>query len=214
MEIVRHYEACLERYGDSYLGVDWPKARDVPTRYRVMLDMIELEPAPEAPRTLLDFGCGTSDLYAYIRESGLSNIEYSGLDISEKFIALCRNKFPENSYYCVDVLDGNVRLPRFDYVVMNGVFTEKRGLTFEEMFSYLKAVLRRTFPLVRIGLAFNVMSQHVDWQRDELFHLPFDLIADFLTQELSRNIVFRSDYGLYEYTTYVFTQSTLHRRHL
>jgi hypothetical protein len=37
-----------------------------------------------------------------------------------------------------------------------------------------------------------------------LFHLPFDTLASFLTSELTRNFVFRNDYGLYEYTAYVY----------
>jgi hypothetical protein len=48
------------------------------------------------------------------------------------------------------------------------------------------------------------MSKHVDWEREDLFHLPFDTLAAFLKQELSGNFVIRNDYGLYEYTTYVY----------
>jgi hypothetical protein len=44
----------------------------------------------------------------------------------------------------------------------------------------------------------------VDWERDVLFHLPFDAAAAFVSSALSRRFVFRSDYGLYEYTTYVY----------
>ena len=36
------------------------------------------------------------------------------------------------------------------------------------------------------------------------FHLPFDELAPFLTRELSRNFVLRNDYGLFEYTAYVY----------
>ncbi|MEY2431400.1 MAG: hypothetical protein QOC92_1125, partial [Acidimicrobiaceae bacterium] len=87
---------------------------------------------------------------------------------------------------------------------MSGVFTEKRELAWEEMLDYFKRVLRKVFALVDHGLAFNVMSKHVDWERDDLFHLPFDVLADFLTKEVSRNFVIRDDYGLYEYTAYVY----------
>ena len=30
------------------------------------------------------------------------------------------------------------------------------------------------------GIAFNVMTKHVDWERDDLFHLPFDQLAEWL----------------------------------
>jgi hypothetical protein len=60
------------------------------------------------------------------------------------------------------------------------------------------------FPFVGKGLAFNVMSKHVDWERDDLFHLPLDVLADFLTKNLTRNYIIRNDYGRYAYTVYVY----------
>jgi hypothetical protein len=87
---------------------------------------------------------------------------------------------------------------------MNGVFTEKRSLAFGDMWSYCQTLLMRVFPRARRGLAFNVMSKHVDWERDDLFHLPLDTLAAFLRRHISRHYMLRSDYGLYEYTAYVY----------
>jgi SAM-dependent methyltransferase len=204
LSIVSHYEACLEQYGDSHLGVDWPKADDVDKRHRVMLDVIR--PGSQ-PVTLLDFGCGAAHLNEYIQRERLDNIEYAGLDLSEKFVELSQRKFPENRFFCLDLLDDDSMLPSFDYIVMNGVFTEKRELSFDEMLSYFERLLTRVFGHATVGIAFNVMSKHVDWERRDLFHLPFDTLAAFLKQELSRHFVFRNDYGLYEYTTYVYRES-------
>ena len=202
LHIVSHYERCLEKYGDTHLGVDWPNKEDTETRYRVMLEVIKQDTSGKI--SLLDFGCGASHLYEYILRHKLDNIVYSGLDLSEKLISLSRKKFPAIVYYCLDILDGQVNLPDFDYIMMNGVFTEKYDLSFEEMFFYFKDVVSRVFNRARIGIAFNVMSKQVDWERDDLFHLPLDPLADFLTKGLSRNIVIRNDYGLYEYTVYVY----------
>ena len=203
LSIVSHYESCLEAHGDTHLGVDWPKAEDVETRHRVMLDIIRPRSSREVVR-LLDFGCGASHLYEYIRAKGIGGIDYSGLDLSRRFIDLSESKFPENAYYCLDVLDDAVDLPRFDYVVMSGVLTEKRDLTYEEMLAFAKRLITRVFGLSEIAMAFNVMSKHVDWERDDLFHLPFDTLAAFLRAEVSPHFVLRNDYGLYEYTAYVY----------
>lgn len=202
IEIVSHYESCLEKYGDTHLGVDWPKIEDVDKRYRVMLDVIKHE-VPGKIR-ILDFGCGASHLYEYIRKRNLKDLEYSGLDLSEKFISLSKRKFPDITYYCVDLLDDDANIPKFDYIIMNGVFTEKRSLSFDEMFAYFKKVVEKVFEKAEKGIAFNVMSKQVDWERQDLFHLPLDLLADFLTKNVCRNFVIRNDYGLYEYTTYVY----------
>jgi SAM-dependent methyltransferase len=199
---VEHYESCLAKHGDTLLGVDWPKAQDAEIRYRVMLELVR---SPRTPLvTLLDFGCGASHLYEHIVANGITGIEYTGLDLSPKFVELSRKKFPNNHYICTDILEEPDSVPASEYIVMNGVFTEKCGLTFDEMLAYFERTLTAVFARAQRGIAFNVMSKHVDWEREDLFHLPFDTLARFLIRALTRNFVIRSDYGLYEYTTYLY----------
>ena len=205
--IIKHYESCLEKYGDSHLGVDWPRFEDANTRHALMLGIIPK--GSKKPIELLDFGCGASHFWEYIQNEGIKNINYSGLDISEKFIALSRSKYPFITYYCLDILDEGVDIPDFDYIIMNGVFTSKRELSFDYMLSYFKKVIHRVFQKARIGLAFNVFSKHVDWEKDDLFHLPFDLLAEFLKKEISRYFVIRCDHKLYDYTVYVYKQEQI-----
>lgn len=202
ISIVRHYESCLEEYGDTHRGHDWPRADDVDVRHAVMLDVVLDHRAK--PVTLLDFGCGTSPLLEFIRKKGLQTIIYEGLDMSPKFVKVAQGKFPEVKYWCLDILKNDRNLPMFDYVVLNGVITEKRELPVDRMWTYVQKLLKVVFAHVKIGMAFNVMTKHVDWEREDLFHLPFDTLAEFMKRELTRNFVFRSDYGLYEYTTYVY----------
>ena len=202
--IVKHYEDCLDKHGDTHLGVDWPKAEDVNKRYKVMLDIIRFANDSTVKVSLLDFGCGAAHLLQYILDSGIDNVNYSGLDVSEKFVALSKEKFPRTSFYCVDILDDNVDLPHFDYVVMNGVFTEKRELSFEDMWAYFCKMLTKVFTIADKGIAFNVMSKAVEWERSDLFHMPADLLIEFLTKNLTRNFIIRNDYGLYEFTTYIY----------
>ncbi len=200
-EIVKHYESCLDQHGDTHLGVDWPKKEDADTRYKVMLEVIRND-GPSI--SLLDFGCGASHLHEYILRNDLRHIRYAGLDISHKFIELSKSKFPKNDYYCVDILQDATFVKTFDYIIMNGVFTEKRGLSFEDMIAYFKKMIVRVFNNCKRGIAFNVMSKHVDWEREDLFHLSHDILAEFLTKRVTRNYIIRNDYGLYEYTVYAY----------
>jgi SAM-dependent methyltransferase len=202
MSIVSHYESCLRKFGDSHKGVDWPDKKDVETRYNVMLDLIKSGNQSEV--SLLDFGCGASHLYEYILKNDMSYIDYSGLDISKDFIQLSKEKYPLVNFYCLDILDSDKIIDPFDYAVLNGVFTEKRGMTFDEMLAYFKSVVVEVFSLAKSGIAFNVMSSHVDWERDDLFHLSLDILAEFLVKHISRDFIIRNDYGLYEYTVYVY----------
>lgn len=202
LKIVEHYESCLIKHGDSHLGVDWPKEDDADLRYKIMLELI-----PHGKSvSLLDFGCGTARLYDFILKNEYKSICYSGQDISNEFIKVSKKKYPYISFKCYDILESEEPLETIDYVVLNGVFTEKRDLSFEEMFEYFKSVLRALFLKTKYGIAFNVMTKHVDWEREDLFHLPFDLLVSFLKSEVSRNFIIRNDYGLFEYTVYLFKE--------
>ena len=199
--LVEHYERCLDRHGDTHRGVDWPNQEDASRRYDVMLDLVR---PGTAGATLLDFGCGAGHLLEHMSRTGRKIAEYSGLDLGRRYVELCRRKFPDTDFLHVDILDTPSAVPEFDYVVLNGVLTEKRELSFEAMWDYTQRLLSVVFSKARIGMAFNVMSTQVDWQRDDLFHLPMDDVAAFLRRDVSRHFVIRHDYGLYEYCVYAY----------
>lgn len=201
--IVKHYEACLAQFGDTHKGVDWPNRADAEKRYGVMLEGLTFLKDRDSVR-LLDFGCGTAHLLDFLISHPINNMVYTGTDISHEFIEVCKRKYPDREFVEVDILENPERLGRYDFIIMNGVFTEKVGLAFDDMFSYFQNMMRAIFAKTEGGVAFNLMSKHVDWEREDLFHLPFDMLAAFLTRELSRNFIIRNDYGLYEYTVYLY----------
>jgi len=202
-KIIEHYENCLKEHGDTHLGVDWPNLEDALTRYKIMLDIIKLNEDNDQV-SLLDFGCGASHLFEYIKDQKLNQIKYSGLDISHSYIELSKSKYPENTYYDYDIMKEENKLPEFDYIICNGVFTEKRELSFDDMWAYVQVILPIIFGKASKGIAFNVMSKSLDRERWDLFHLSADLIIDFMTKKLSRNFILRNDYGLWEYTVYLY----------
>ena len=199
-DIVEHYENCLLEHGDNHLGVDWPNEDDAFIRYDVMLGLIRNK---DEKNSLLDFGCGTGHLLQHILDNEIENIYYSGLDISPLFVQKAKDKFPDANFYKIDILEENNVLTTFDYIIMNGVFTEKRSMSQEDMWDYFCKTITKVFAISNKGIAFNVMSKNVDWERDDLFHLSVDQLTKFLCEKLSRNFVIRNDYGLYEYTVYL-----------
>jgi hypothetical protein len=125
---------------------------------------------------------------------------------------VCKQKYPDIPFKNCDILESPEKIEKFDYIILNGIFTEKRELSFDEMFEYFKNLIRAIFIKTNCGIAFNVMTKHVDWEREDLFHLPFDLLVSFLKREVSSNLIIRNDYGLFEYTVYLFKEpNTWHR---
>ena len=72
------------------------------------------------------------------------------------------------------------------------------------MFDFMTNTLKTLWSKANKGIAFNVMSKLVDWERDDLFHVSMDEIGLFLKNNLSKNFVIRNNYKLYEYTIYVY----------
>lgn len=199
--IVEHYEELLAQHGDSLHSVGWPKEQAARVRFGVMADLFR--GAPEG-WTLLDFGCGASHFYEHLAAQGRLPKTYTGLDMSEKFIRVSEKKFPDNKYICRDVLADPLPGPVADYAVANGLFTYKGGMDAAAMREHMRRMLAAIYPLCGVGMAFNVMSPYVDWRDETLFYEPVQSVMDFVAEHLSRHFVVRHDYGLFEYTVYVY----------
>lgn len=198
-------EDLYAQHGDTHRGLGYPKLEGFDARYRVYLDVTRFGPAGERNCSLLDIGCGTGRLLDEIKISGDNDITYRGVDLSPALLEAARKKHPEADFVCGDPFElTEIWSASPDYAVFGGIFTCRLQMTEEEMTDYMIRLLRLAFAHCRRGLVFNVMSEHVDWKRDDLFHVPFDRMAEILQSNLNRNYIFRADYGLYEYSVYVY----------
>lgn len=202
--IIDYCESCLDEHGDSYRGVGWTREYDPQMTYQLMLEGLRRKPGERLE--ILDFGCGLSHFYAHLQERQVTDMHYSGLDLSPKMLQISRQKYPDIAYYQLDVLAEPETLPEFDYIVMNGILTARFGISEEAMWDYSQRLLKVLYGKARKGLVFNCTSSHVDWPRDDLFHLALDPLAAFLKKELSRHYVIRNDYGLFQYMVYLYRQ--------
>jgi SAM-dependent methyltransferase len=205
--IAARNEEALEAHGDSLLSVGYtgpPKVAE--ERYTLMLEVIR-EPTQRV--SVLDLGCGLAHMLDHIESHPeLKRVDYSGLDISPLYIEAARRRHPGARLMLLDVLDDETSLPHFDYVIVNHLFNWRGDLGWEEMLRYWERMVSVAFDHCTRGIAFNVMSKIVDWERDDLFHLPFDVMSSFVSANLSRHFVIRHDYEAYEYTTYVYRTPT------
>ena len=200
--IYKHYEECLEKNGDNHLGVDWPNYDDTITRYKIMLDILKYS-NKNIKYSVLDFGAGCGGLYDFIKSNNYNNITYTALDISPKFCDIIKNKFNDINVLNIDILKNDID-HKYDFFILNGVFTEKRDLNDSEMWDFFTNILKKIWKKTNNGISFNVMTPIVDWKDDKLFYLSYDRLGKFLRENLSRNYIFNQSYGLWEYTVYVF----------
>lgn len=202
--ITGHYERRLAEAGATPQGVDWPNGQDLEARFAVQLSLLDGVPAGHRP-ALLDLGCGPGLLLDYLAATGRAGaVDYAGIDLSPAMVEAARRRWPEARFAARDIVAEPLAPLSVDVVLMNGVLTERLGLPQETMEAMAQGLIRAAFDAARVGIAFNVMSDHVDWHRDDLFHWPFDDVARFLTRAVSRHYTLRADYGLYEYTIFVW----------
>jgi len=207
LPIVAYYDEHLARFGDTAAGAAWPNEKDRQLRFRVMCDLFRDVGLEKQPPMVCDLGCGTGEMLRYLREHKHSSFRYVGADRSALALSYARGKFPDERWVEIDVLtasDDQLDQISCDYLVANGLFTVKHELSWDQMWTFMTDTLKRVWPRVRRGIAFNVMSKVVEWERDDLFHVSYDDIARFLHELAGRNIQLRADYGLYEYTAYAY----------
>ena len=200
--IAKHYLQCFREFGDNHKGVDWPNLEGANKRYSVMMAGIP----SNSGSTILDFGCGLGHMLDYINNESENNIDYTGVDINDEFVELCKVKFPDRVFLSGDILEGKLEglKDSYDYIISNGVFTHKSELSFDNMWDYTKSVIRELWKITGRHLIINFMSKNVDWERDDCFHLPMDTLADFLCKEITRDFILRNDYQLYEYAVIIY----------
>jgi dTDP-4-amino-4,6-dideoxygalactose transaminase len=201
--LLEHHDRCLAEHGDTAQGASWPDEAGRRARFDVMLDV--LADAPAGRIVLCDLGCGTGELLARLRDRGLDGrVEYVGVDASARALAYARAKFPAARFHHLDVNDPAADLAAIDcdYLVANGLFTARAALPHAAMWEFLQRTVRRVWPHVRRGLAFNVNFRAQDPAHDDAFHAPMDDVAEFMRAVAGRRLRFRHDYDLHEYTVY------------
>ena len=153
-----HYESKFAEFGASPLGVDWGKEEELLLRYRKMLSV--MRPQADTTASMLDVGCGYGGLFDYALVHGVG-VDYTGIDVAANMIEHAKEHHQDGVFHSGDVLHYPFDR-RFDYVVCNGILTQKLETKIREMDHFCNALVRRMFDLCDIGLAFNIMSNKVN----------------------------------------------------
>ena len=202
----RHYGTTFAAFGANARGVDWGREEEVAIRYQKMLSMSGL--ARGNGKTLLDVGCGYGGLLDFALSEGYC-ISYTGIDVVESMILYAAARHRAARFMVGDVLDYPFR-SKFDYVVCNGVLTQKLAAGNEEMDLYAHAIIRKLFDLCNVGIAFNIMTDQVNFRADNLYYRSPAEVLNFCRENLSRRVLLDHSYPLYEYTVFAYKNRSSH----
>jgi hypothetical protein len=195
--LTRHYDACLKQHGPTPAGMDWGRdASRLALRFDTILRLSGLDHST-SPVSLLDAGCGCALLLDHLNARRLSHIDYRGLDASNEMLAAAQLRHPETTFIHTDICSDRVILPA-DWVVANGILTERRETPHDEMRCYAQSVVTRLFERCRTGVVFNVLTTHVNYRDDNLFYWDPAEIISFAVRNLSRHVTVCQDTTLYD----------------
>lgn len=198
-----HYAQAFGTHGASPEGVDWGKDQDrANCRYQKMLAVIPTTKKQQV--SLLDVGCGYGALLQYAKENNVA-LYYTGIDVVDDMICDARARHKDASFLTGDILELDVKA-RFDYVVCNGILTQKLNVPALEMDEFASLLIRRMFSLCNKGIAFNVMTTKVNFFSNNLYYRnPAELLS-WCISEVTRHVRLDHAYPLYEYTMYLYRE--------
>jgi len=197
----QHYAEKFSRHGASSEGVDWgPDETKMLLRYEKMLNVANWVDGSKP--SLLDVGCGFGGLNSYAAGKNI-DLEYTGIDVAGNMIEWARANGSSGTFIPGDILEYQFDRA-FDYVVCNGILTQKLEATGLEMDQFAARLIRQMFSLCTIGVAFNVMTSKVNYFSNNLYYRNPAELMSWCLSELTPHLKLDHSYPLYEYTLYLY----------
>ncbi len=205
-DLETHYDRLAREHGDTPQAAQWTSRETQEARMAVLSEIGDLRRAK-----ILDFGCGTGHLLAYLRSRGFAG-EYVGYDLSSDMLALAEASFPDARFERRDILTDGIA-ERFDYALVSGVFNNR----VRDNWALMTSLLAALFPACDLGLAFNALSTYVDFFDDGLHYFDPGVVFQHCKEQLSPRVCLRHDYEIkpgvvpFEFTVYVMRGAALAR---
>jgi SAM-dependent methyltransferase len=197
----RHYSKTFSLHGPSSEGVDWgADETKASLRYDKMLNVAAL--SPKNKPSLLDVGCGYGGLCRHAVNKKIE-LQYTGIDVAANMIEWAAANLSAGCFIHGDVLETQFERT-FDYVVCNGILTQKLEIPAAQMDEFAAQIIRRIFSLCEIGVAFNVMTTKVNYFSNNLYYRDPAELSVWCASEITPYFRLDHAYPLFEYTLYLY----------
>ncbi len=199
-KMIDAYKKSFKKFGVSPSSLLIPKGRQE-IRFNSFLPYIKNN------STLLDFGCGFSDLADFFKKKQLK-IDYYGCDIIDEFLNISKNKHPNFTFF-KDLSCVEIKNKTFDTIVCAGAFNFLYCNNEKEHFDHIKNILLKLFSMTNINLVIDFQTEFVDFKTHDSYHQKIDDIVDFIYKNLSRRFSIDHSYLPYEYNVNIMKESEI-----
>ncbi|MCL4476181.1 MAG: class I SAM-dependent methyltransferase [Nitrospirae bacterium] len=191
--VISFYDNALKMFGDRPEAVRWtPKGQ-----FSHYLSLLDIGGCIDG-KNILDFGCGKGDFLTFLKEKNIK-VQYTGVDINEKLIALAKEKNPDSTFRVFD-LEKETLEEDFDYIFLCGVF----NLRIQGIDETIRNSLKRLFGHCRLGIGFNALSSHNPKKDFELHYVSPEELFTFAVENLSPFVSLRHDRISYDFTLFIY----------
>ncbi|OGI17034.1 MAG: hypothetical protein A2287_00070 [Candidatus Melainabacteria bacterium RIFOXYA12_FULL_32_12] len=192
---IKRYSDRLKLYGYSPKTLGWVKGKQ-DIRFDILISQYNFE-----NKSLLDIGCGFGDLNKNLKKN-YKNYTYLGIDLNDELIQIGKELYKEEHirFESGDFLEKNFS-EQFDYIIESGIFNHKlEGIS---NYDFIEAVIEKSLKICNDGIAFDFLSDKVDYTDGHTFHSSPEKILS-IAYKFSRNIVLRNDYMPFEFSLFLF----------
>lgn len=165
------YEPKIGQGLPDYQVLGWESPEAQFKRFDILVSNVDI-----SGKKVLDVGCGLGNLLEYLNAKGI-DVDYTGVDISEKMIDCVKRKKPGARFYCIDIFKTDFfEKDSFDVVFSSGIFNINLGNNRE----FLKNALTRFFELSKHTVVFNLLHHQSPDKEDTYFYFSPEEVVGIL----------------------------------
>jgi SAM-dependent methyltransferase len=193
-----------ERFGYDLRTLAYGSRQTQARKFEVLVSAV-----PAATRVrVLDVGCGFADLHSYMTARGF-DVDYAGVDISERIVELARAARPELRIVHGDLLADDI-FPgeSFDYVVSSGINCAAHGRNEGLERDMLARMFARCTRSVAMGLQSSVyLERHPEKADSTSWYSDPAALAEFALRQVTPWVTLRHDYMPHDFTLFLFREA-------
>jgi SAM-dependent methyltransferase len=196
-EQFNRYSKRLQEFGYSDKSVGWGGKGRLIERYKILLDYW----GSPSGLSLLDLGAGFGDGAIYFLNNG--GEKYTGIEYSKEFIEIGHEKH-KNLGKKFELMHAEISslnpFPCRDIICGSGLFNAKYKNS--DNYKFIETTLTKALKSCSKGIAFNFLSDQVDYQEEYIFYSNLCEIIKII-ERLSKNFMIKKDYFPFEYTIFI-----------
>ena len=187
--IIKYHNDSIKKFGvNSHQALGWRKKNEQLLRFKILIEPNKLNDC-----SILDIGCGTGDLLAYLISKNIQ-CEYTGIDHIKDFITLAGEKFKVHnnaSFLLGDFWTADIG--NYDFVLASGALNYRNADP-----NFIFKMIAHLFSLCNHTLAFNLLEK-TDLKNGGLVAYNKNEILGFC-KKLTSNVILKDDYLNGDYT--------------